>query len=381
MTRIADIVTTALGTPPIAGNRVELLRNGDEIFPRMLEAIDEAEETVELLTFVYWTGDIARRVAAALARAARRGVRVRVLLDAIGARSIRDHLIDVMEDAGCEVRHFRPPLSRLHLLAVEHRTHRKILVCDDRVGFTGGVGIASEWEGDARGPDEWRDTHCRLTGPAVTALRSGFLRNWAETDDVFTLVPATAVPEPAGETLLHVVVGQSSVVWSDIGYLFRVLMAAAERCIRITTAYFSPDEEFLELLVQAAERGVEIQIMVPGPEIDKRVSLVAARSSYCRLAEAGIEVREFQPSMLHAKVLTIDGECAVLGSANINGRSMERDDELCLVLHDSHLVGLLDGHFDEDLERSELVAEEKWVDPPIHRRVFDQAAASVRRFL
>jgi cardiolipin synthase A/B len=380
VTRLSDIVTTATGAPPTPGNRVTLLRNGDEIFPAMIDAIIAAEENVELLTFVYWTGGIAHRMAATLAWAARRGVRVRVLLDAVGASSMDDRLEKVMTRAGCQVRRFRPPLSRYRLRSVEHRTHRKVLVCDHRIGFTGGVGIAAEWEGDARGPDEWRDTHLRLEGPAVIGLRAAFLRNWAETDELFLSEPAVPVPQPVGDVAVHVLAGQSSVVWSEVGYAFRVLVAAAERCIRVTTAYFSPDREFLDSLVDAAERGVEIQILVPGPHIDKRVSLVAARSTYARLATAGIEIREYQPTMLHAKILIIDGECAVIGSANVNGRSMERDDELSLMIHDADVVAELDRHYDEDLARSEIVAEDRWVDPPLHRKGFDRAAATVRRF-
>jgi cardiolipin synthase len=378
--RLCDIVTTATGVPPVQGNRLELLRNGDEIFPSMLEAIESAERTIEMLTFVYWTGDIARRIAAALARAAHRGVRVRLLLDAMGSRTIDDHVIEVMQRAGCDVRRFRPPLNKFRLRGIEHRTHRKILVCDDEVGFTGGVGIAEEWQGDARNPDEWRDTHARVEGPVVIGLRAAFLRNWAETDQLFQPEPAVPIPAPAGDVAVHVLPGQSSIVWSDIGYVFRVLVASAERCIRVTTAYFSPDEEFLDLLVDASERGVQVQILVPGPHIDKRVSLVAARSTYARMAAAGIEVREFQPTMLHAKVLTFDAECAVIGSANMNGRSMERDDELSLVVHDHPLTAELDRHFDEDLDRSELVPEERWADPPVYRKVLDRTAATVRRF-
>lgn len=381
MTRLCDVVTTAIGMPPHPGNRAEFLRNGDEIFPAMLQAIDDAEHRVELLTFVYWTGDIARQVAAHLSAAARRGVDVRVLLDAVGARNMDRHLVDVMERAGCDVRMFRPPLSRFRLRSVEHRTHRKILVCDETVGFTGGVGIAAEWEGDARNPDEWRDTHLRLEGPAVIGLRAGFLRNWAETRTLFEAEPPAPVPDPVGDSPVHVISGQSSVVWSEVGYLFRVLMASAEQRIRITTAYFSPDNEFLDLLVDAAERGVQIQILVPGPHIDKRVSLVSARSTYARLATSGIEIREFEPTMLHAKIITVDGNCAVIGSANLNGRSMERDDELSLVFHDPAVCAELDRHFEEDLTRSELVAEDRWVDPPFHRQVLDQVARAGRRFL
>ncbi|MCD9622515.1 phospholipase D-like domain-containing protein [Rhabdothermincola salaria] len=381
MTRLSDVVTTALGTPPTDGNRIDLLRNGDEIFPSMLAAIDEAEESVDLLTFVYWTGDIARRMAAALSAAAHRGVAVRVLLDAIGASSMDEHLVDVMARAGADVRLFRPPLSRFRFRTIEHRTHRKVLVCDDKIGFTGGVGIAAEWEGDARGPDEWRDTHARVEGPAVASLRAAFIQNWSETEEVFLAEPSRPLPEPAGNVTVHVVHGQSSVVWSDVGYLFRVLVASAERRLRISTAYFSPDEEFLDLLVRAARRDVDIQILVPGPNIDKRVSLVASRSSYANLATSGVQIREFQPTMLHTKVITVDGETAVIGSANMNGRSMERDDEVSLVIHDAGLTARLDQDFDEDLERSEIVVAERWVDPPLHRVALDKVAAGVRRFL
>ena len=170
-----------IGVPATEGNRVDVLRNGDEIFPAMLEAIGGAEHTVDLLTFVYWKGEVGRAFADALAERARVGVRVRVLLDGWGARTIERSLVALLEESGVAVRWFRP-LGRLHLGQFNHRTHRKVMIVDERVGFTGGVGIADEWQGDARNADEWRDTHFRVRGPAVDGLRSAFLDNWLETD-------------------------------------------------------------------------------------------------------------------------------------------------------------------------------------------------------
>ncbi len=297
-----------IGVPATEGNHIEVLRNGDEIFPAMLEAIDGGEHTIDFLTFVYWQGEIGEVFAEKLTAKAAAGVRVRVLLDAWGAFPMDRSLIAGMESAGVRVHWFRP-MHRFRPGQMNHRTHRKVLIVDEDVAFTGGVGIADEWQGDARNEHEWRDTHFRIHGPAVDGLRSAFLDNWAETDHVLYEEGVDRFPDQPqpGSSVVQCVRGASETGWSDVATLFRALLQAAQERIRITTAYFVPDEELTDRLCEAADRGVKVQILLPGPHADKRFVQIAGEAMYDRLLECGVEIWNFQPSMLHTKVMTIDG--------------------------------------------------------------------------
>lgn len=327
----------------------------------MLDAIAAAERSVDLLTFIYWTGEIGTKFAECLAERARAGVRVRVLLDALGARQIDDELVSMMDDAGCDVQWFRQVTDGL-LGEVNHRTHRKVLICDEVVSFTGGVGIADEWTGDARDETEWRDTHFRIEGPATLGLRGAFIDNWAETgSELFdpSVDQFPAQPQP-GDLVVQVIRGAAETGWSDISTLFRVLVQLAEHRLRITTAYFNPDEVLLELICDASRRGVEVEVLLPGPHADKRFVQLCSESTYDALMECGVTVSCFQPSMLHAKVMTIDGLVASVGSANVNNRSTQYDEEVNLVVYDPEFTAVLDAHFDDDLTRSEQLDLEQW---------------------
>jgi cardiolipin synthase A/B len=369
-----------IGVPATEGNTVEVLRNGNEIFPAMLDSIADAKRTIDLLTFVYWRGEIGTRFAEALTERAGAGVRVRVLLDAWGAHPIERSLLTEMQAAGVHVAWFRP-LMRMRARKTNHRTHRKVLVVDEAIGFTGGVGIADEWNGDARNELEWRDTHFRVRGPAVDGLRAAFLDNWIETNDVLFESTVDRFPEQPqpGSTVVQSVRGASEVGWSDISTLFLALLQLAQERVRITTAYFVPDAQLNDRLSNAAERGVRVEILLPGPHADKRFVQLAGESSYQRLLESGVRIWHFQPSMLHAKVMTIDGAVANIGSANLNARSTALDEEINLVAFDPDLVGLLDAQFDEDLERSEAIAPGRWKRRPVPQRVFERAAGLLRR--
>ena len=350
-----------LGAPATEGNRIEALRNGDEIFPAMLDAIGSAERTIDLLTFIYWDGAIGRTFADALSARADAGVRVRVLLDALGARRINREWVADMERAGVQVEWFRP-LRLPRIWRWNHRTHRKVLICDETVGFTGGVGIADEWVGDARNAGEWRDTHFRLTGPAVDGLRGAFISNWAETGrpawdsgvDRFPRHPA------AGPVAVQTVRGQAQAGWSDVTTVVRALLELADSRLRLATAYFSPDPQTLRMLCEASERGLDVEILLPGPHADKRFVQMAGEDVYRPLLEAGVAIACFQPSMLHAKILLIDDVVACVGSANLNTRSFAHDEEILLVVFDPGVSGVLDRHFDEDWERSEPIDLERW---------------------
>ncbi len=375
-----------IGIPPTRGNEVRVLRNGDEIFPAMLSEIDAATDTIDIVTFVYWAGDIGKRFATHLASAAQRGVRVRVLLDAVGARKIDDSLLDVMTSAGCDVRMFRRildgPLPDIG--DADHRTHRKILVCDASVGFVGGVGIADEWAGDARNEDEWRDSHVAVRGPAVAGLAAAFVDNWADEaehgfDARFEDVVDTDLHPGSSQCI--VVRGSSSTGATDISRLLMSMMQLAERRIRITTAYFNPDDSLIDELCAAIERGVEIQILVPGEHADKRFVQMNGEGDYQRVLDAGIDLRTYERSMLHAKVITIDGTVASIGSANFNQRSMELDDECNLVIGDPELVGVFDRHFDEDLQHSVVLDPERWADRGLVQRAGEQVLGLADRWL
>lgn len=380
--RVDDVRRTlegVIGVPATEGNQVDALVNGDQIFPAMLEAIGDARRTIDLLTFVYWRGGIGTRFAEALADRAGSGVRVRVLLDAWGASSIDPDLVSKMEDAGVRVRWFRP-LRRLQPTKVNHRTHRKVMIVDEATGFTGGVGIADQWCGDARNEDEWRDTHFRVRGPAVDGLRAAFLDNWLETDpEVFdaSIDRFPDQPKP-GPAVIQCVRGASEVGWSDISTLLLALLQLAQDRIRITTAYFVPDDELIECLNAASDRGVTVEILLPGPHGDKRFVQLAGQAVYERLLEHGVRVWHYQPTMLHAKIMTVDGLVANVGSANFNARSTELDEEINLVALDPDLVRLLDRQFDADLERSEQIQPGRWKDRSIGRRVLEGITRPIR---
>jgi cardiolipin synthase A/B len=368
-----------IGVPATEGNLVDVLVNGDQIFPAMLEAIAAAQRTIDLLTFVYWRGRIGTRFAEALSERARSGVRVRVLLDAWGASSIDPAMVSEMEDAGVRLRWFRP-LHRLQPTKANHRTHRKVMIVDEATGFTGGVGIADEWCGDARTADEWRDTHFRLRGPAVDGLRAAFLDNWLETDpDVFdaSIDRFPDQPQP-GRAVIQCVRGSSEVGWTDISTLLLALLQLAQERVRITTAYFVPDGELIECLTAASHRGVKVEILLPGPHGDKRFVQLAGEAVYDRLLEDGVRIWHYQPTMLHAKIMTVDGLVANVGSANFNARSTELDEEINLVALDPDLVRLLDRQFDADLKRSEEIEPGRWEDRSIGRRVLEGITKPLR---
>jgi cardiolipin synthase len=350
-----------IGVPATEGNHVEVLRNGDEIFPSMLDAIAAANHTIDFLTFVYWKGEIGREFASALAARAEHGVRVRVLLDAWGARTIERSLLALLEGAGVAMRWFRP-LGRLHIGQINHRTHRKVLIVDEAVAFTGGVGIADQWLGNAEDEDHWRDTHFRIAGPAVDGLRAAFLDNWSETDpELFDEVVDRFPEQPKpGSSVVQCVRGASETGNSDIYTLFRTTLQLAEQRVRIATAYFIPDEEIVGRLAAAAERGVAVDLLLPGPHADKRFVQVAGADTYAPLLEAGVRIWAFQPSMLHAKIMTVDGVLSNVGSANLNARSTRLDEEINIVAFDRELTATLDRHFDDDLERSERVNAATW---------------------
>ncbi|WP_372638611.1 phosphatidylserine/phosphatidylglycerophosphate/cardiolipin synthase family protein, partial [Fodinibius sp.] len=343
------ILESTVGIPFSSGNAIRVLKNGKEIFPAMLDAIGNARHQIDFLTFVYWKGDIAERFARLLGKKAKEGVGVRVILDCFGAAFMPRELVEHMEKCGVEVEWIRP-VKRWKIWKSDNRTHRKILICDGNIAFTGGVGIAEEWEGDARNPSEWRETHFRVEGPAVRGLQSAFLENWIETghqlhdglpwheDDGEIRLPDELSIK---EIPLQVVRTSASVLWSDIVILYRTLVDMAQESIRITTAYFNPNEDMVTQLCEAAQRGVEVHIMIPGEHMDKRVANIAGGDRFHPLLKAGVNLWFYQKTMMHSKVIVVDDYVSCIGSANFNHRSMLKDDEVNMTALSAELAELL----------------------------------------
>jgi cardiolipin synthase A/B len=371
----------AIGTPFTEGNELTVLRNGDRIFPAMLDAIRGAQSTVDLMTFVYWRGDIAVEFATAMSERARAGVRVRLLIDALGGRLIEKDLVDDMDKAGVQVQWFRKPLLKSPFKS-NHRLHRKVCVVDGAIAFTGGVGIAEEWCGDARNEHEWRDTHLRVEGPAVDGLQSAFIQDWAETErSFFDERDELPVQPQRGTSTVQIVRGSASLGWDDMQSAFHVLLDSAEERLRIATAYFAPDDDFLDTLCSAPRRGVEVDLLLPGPHADKRVCQLASEAAYARLVDCGVRVWTFQPSMMHAKVMTVDGCAAVVGSSNFNRRSLDHDEEVVLIALDESLTATLDAHLDDDFARSREIDLARWRNRSVPQRALETATKPIRRWL
>jgi cardiolipin synthase len=377
----ARTVGALLGAAFVGGNRVRRLRNGDEIFPAMLGAIADARRTICFETFVYWSGEIGIRFARALADRARAGVKVDVLLDYVGSLTMDDDALDLMRDAGCEIVRFHPP-SLLHPSRINNRTHRKLLVIDGHVGFTGGVGIGEQWTGDARDEHHWRDTHLRIEGPVVAQLQGVFMVNWIKAtgrvtcgDDYFPALPEV------GDTPAHMFHSSPDDGSENVRLMYLLAIASARRSIRLAQAYFIPDEGCRDALCDAARRGVEIDILLPGKYTDSPMVRHAGRASWSEMLEAGVRIHEFEPTHLHAKITLIDEVWCSLGSANFDNRSFRLNDEANISVLDRELASELAEDFAADLRRARQITLAAWRSRPWHQKARDHLARRVRRLL
>lgn len=370
------------GAPISEGNDVELLINGDEIFPAFLDSIRGAQRTVNLLTYVYWQGDIAVEIAETLGQRARDGVEVNVLLDWVGSVPMDAGLIDRMRDAGVRVSRFRPP-KPYAVRRLNNRTHRKLLVVDGLVGMTGGVGIADEWTGNAQDPDHWRDTHVRVEGPVVRQLQGAFSENWLEaTGDA--LVGAGYLPaiEPrASGKPAQLVRSSAGVGDTNVEALYFLAIESAQQTLDVTAAYFAPRPAFVDVLCNAAERDVRVRVLVPGSHIDKEFVRTAGRRAYDDLLDCGVEIYEYCPTMLHAKTVVIDGAWSSVGSVNFDNRSFQLHDEATLCLQSEQFARQLEQQFERDLQASEVIDPDQWRKRSLRQRATERAFGLLRREL
>jgi cardiolipin synthase A/B len=377
--RAAEALT---GAPISEGNDVELLINGDAIFPAFLETIRDAEHTLNVETYIYWTGDIAREVADAICDRSRAGVECNVVLDALGAAKMSRELVRSMQAAGVNVSYFRPP-KPYALRRLTNRTHRRLLIADGKVGMTGGVGIAKEWTGDAQDPEHWRDTHVRVRGPVVRGLQGAFAEHWLEaTGDVLAgdeYLPDLEPVEGGGK--MQFVRSKAGVGDTNVEVLYYLAIASAKRSIDLTVAYFVPRPAFVEALCKSSSEGVRIRILVPGSHIDKGFVRVAGRAAYEPLLEAGIEVFEYERTMLHAKTMVVDGAWSTVGTVNFDNRSFQLHDEVTLCVWSDEFADRLGASFAADLEHSNPIEAGRWRKRGPRQRVTEGASRLLRREL
>lgn len=358
-----------LGPGITGGNKVTELLNGDQIFPSMLQAIQGASRSITFETYIYWSGDIGRQFANALSERARAGVKVLVLLDWVGSSKIDDSFLQEMEAAGVQIRKFHKP-HWYNLAHMNNRTHRKLLVTDGKVGFTGGVGIAPNWTGSGQDADHWRDSHFRVEGPVVAQMQATFLDNWLKVtgevkhgEDYFP--PLQAV----GSSGAQMFSSSPSSGSESMQLMYHLAITAADQSIDLSMAYFVPDDLSRKLLLDALRRGVRLRLITPGKITDTETVRAASRGTWGPLLEAGAEIYEYQPTMYHCKVMIVDRRVVSVGSTNFDNRSFRLNDEANLNIYDAGFAARQTLVFEQDLTRARRISLEEWQNRPLKEKL------------
>lgn len=356
--RFPEYVGSLVNAPVERGDAYTVLHNGDETFPAMLAAIDAAKSRISFESYVYKDGEIGDRFVEALARAAQRGVVVRIVIDPIGSL-MKPKNRDLLEQAGAKLSWFNP-IGITTIDTANYRTHRKTLVVDGDVAFTGGMGIADHWLGHAQDKEHWRDTHFKVTGPAVRALESSFYENWIESG-------GRSAPALDPEMPPHATGARSIVLWSNpmsgasnVKLLYLLAIAAARKTIDIQSPYITLDPSTQWSLEQARQRGVRVRMLAEGPITDAMPVKHASRYDYQNLLELGIEIFEYQPTMMHTKAVMVDGVLSLIGTANFGNRSFELNDELTIAVFDPDLARQLIADFEHDTRSSLKLEASTW---------------------
>jgi cardiolipin synthase A/B len=371
-------MSVMLGPSILPGNHVVDLQNGEEIFPAMLGAIRSAQRTITFETYIYWSGQIGEEFADALAERARAGVAVHVTIDWAGSVKMEEALLERMDEAGVEVERYRP-LRWYHLHRLNNRTHRKLLVVDGKVGFTGGVGIADLWLGDAEDPDHWREAHFRIEGPAVAQLQMAFNDNWIKMTGVVLNGEEYFPPqEPAGTMDAHLFIASPSGGSESMHLMYLMAIAAAERSIDLAASYFIPDDLLIQALVAARQRGVRIRILLPGEHIDSQMVRIASKAEWGDLLQAGVEIAEYEPTMLHVKLLVVDREMVSVGSTNFDIRSLRLNDEASLNVYDRSFGERMTEVFAADLARARPYTYAMWQQRPRRERLAEKLLLPIK---
>ncbi|GAB3337173.1 phospholipase D-like domain-containing protein [Marilutibacter aestuarii] len=371
-------MSVLLGPSILPGNRVTALNNGEEIFPAMLGAIESAQRTITFETYIYWSGEVGNRFADALSERARAGVKVRMLIDWVGSAKMDGSLLERMEAAGVQIIRYRP-LKWYNLGRMNNRTHRKLLVVDGKVGFTGGVGIADPWEGDAQDAEHWRDMHFRIEGPAVAQMQAAFNDNWIKSTGV-VLNGEEFFPElaPVGEQPAHVFVASPAGGSESMHLMYLMSIAAAEKSIDLAASYFVPDPLAIQALVAARKRGVRVRVIVPGKHIDSDIVRLASKAHWGELLMAGVEIHEYEPTMFHNKMLIVDRSLVSVGSTNFDLRSFRLNDEASLNVYDPAFAQRMTAIFEHDLQSTHEYSFETWAARPWREKLMETVVLPIK---
>jgi cardiolipin synthase len=369
------------GAPIVGGNAVELLFNGEQIFPSLVASIQSAQRTITYAQYFYEDGPVARDIAEALAERCRAGVGVNVLLDAFGSLSIPNEYLELMRVSGCHVAWFRP-LSQYIFRRYHKRNHRRILVVDGRIGHTGGAGVSRKWMGNGRTEDHWRDTDVRMEGPVVEYLQAAFAENWLEATGM-VLGGEAYFPrpiEPRGQVYAQVArsspAGGSAAMYTT----FLLALSAARKSVLVTNPYFVLDDTMRDAVLRTVQRGVRVEVLVPAV-IDHNLVRQASRAQFGDLLRAGIEIYEYTPALLHAKTMVIDGVWATVGSTNLDNLSLAFNDELNLIIYDRTIAQQLERSFHEDVQASRRVTYQAWKDRGVKAKLLEVLALPIRDLL
>jgi cardiolipin synthase len=369
------------GAPMSAGNHVTILKNGVQIFPSMLSAIKAAKRTINLEFYIYWDGEIGRLFAEALAERARAGVQVKVILDAVGSSQMSGGLIEFMARNGIDLEWYHP-LRWYTISRVNHRTHRKLLIVDGEIGFSGGVGIADTWLGDADSKDHWRETVIRVEGPVVTQMQFAFMDNWVKSrGELLTGLSYFPQVPPRGNHVTQVIKSSPSEGSSTVKLLYIISIVSATRSIYINNAYFLPDPDTTRALEGAVRRGVDVRVIVPGELSDVPIARQASRLHYEFLLRRGLRIFEYQPTMMHAKTMVVDGIWTTIGSSNFDDRSFRLNDEVNVNVYDEAIASQIEQMFLEDASRAIEITPRKWLRRPFFDRFKEGFAGVFKRQL
>ena len=357
--RFPTFVAALLGADVRRGNRFTVLTNGDQMFPAMLAAVNGAKRRISLETYIYDKGQLADQFTGALEAAARRGVHVDIVADAVGASTMPGDHVERLRTAGCHVAMFNTP-AWYTLEDVNYRTHRKILVVDGAIGFTGGAGIADHWLGHAQDENHWRDTQVEMHGPIVRLMEGAFYENFLEADGTEGPALDAPLPDPGDEAPSFLIRSSPTGGSSDLKRLYLFAIASARRSVDVTSPYFVTDESSMWSIEDAARRGVRIRILVEGDVTDAKPVKYASRQAYEHLLELGVSLYEYQPTMMHTKTMVVDGVWSMFGSANFDNRSLELNDELNVAVTDRTLAGRLLQDFDADVKSARQLDVASW---------------------
>ncbi|HXH01359.1 MAG TPA: phospholipase D-like domain-containing protein [Xanthomonadaceae bacterium] len=371
-------MSVLLGPSIVPGNTVTDLQNGGQIFPAMLEAIKGAQKTITFETYIYWSGEIGEQFSRALAERARAGVAVNVTIDWAGSIKMDEALLETMQKADVHVERYRP-LKWYNLGRLNNRTHRKLLVVDGRIGFTGGVGIADQWSGAAQDPEHWRDMHFRIEGPVVAQMQAAFNDNWVKTTgEVLNGADYFPALRPVGGMDAHMFISSPAGGAESMHLMYLMAIAAAQRRIDLEAAYFVPDALLIKALVAARHRGVEVRLIVPGKHIDSETVRIASKAHWGDLLKAGVGVNEYQPTMMHNKLLIVDDEMVSVGSTNFDIRSFQLNDEASLNVYDHGFAARMTEIFKQDLAQTRRYTYQAWLDRPEREKFAEQVILPIK---